>query len=64
MSELTLAVPPRTSLCPHREFSPVLLTHMNQHPYAAASDLVSFGGSDDGEMNDSLSLAASDAEEL
>ncbi len=28
------------------------------------SDLVSFGGSDDGELDDSLSLAASDSEEL
>ncbi len=30
----------------------------------AASDLVSFGGSNDGELEDSLSMAASDAEEL
>ncbi len=47
MSELTLAVPPRTSLSPYREFSPVLFTRPDQHPTAAASDLVSFGGSDD-----------------
>ncbi len=64
MGELTPAVPPCTSLSPHREFSPVLFTHPNQHPSAAARDLVSFGGSDDGEMDDSLSLAASDAEKL
>ncbi len=36
----------------------------DQHPSAAASDLVSIGGSDDGELDDSLSLAASEAEEL
>ncbi len=54
MSELTPAV----------QFSPVLFTRPDQHPSAAANDLVSFGGSDDGEMDDSLSLAASDAEEL
>ncbi len=47
MSELTLVVPPRTSLSPHREFSPVLFTRPDQHPSAAVSDLVSFGGSDD-----------------
>ncbi len=63
MSELTPAVPPHISLSPHREFSPVLFTHPDYHPSAAASDLVSFGGSYDGEMDDSLSLAASDAEE-
>ncbi len=63
MSELTSAVPPRTLLFPHREFSPVLFTHPDQHPSAAESDLLSLGGSNDGEMNYSLSLAASDAEE-
>ncbi len=47
MSELTLAVPPHYSLSPHREFSPVLFTRPDQHPSAAVSDLVSFGGSDD-----------------
>ncbi len=64
MSELMPAVPLRTSLSPHREISPVLFTCPDQHPSAAASDLVSFSGSDDGELDDSLSLAASDAEEL
>ncbi len=57
-------VPTHTSLSPKREFSPILFTHPDQHPSAAASDLVSFGGSDDGEMDNSLSLVASDAEEL
>ncbi len=64
MSELTPAVPPRTALFLHREFSPVLFTRLDQHPSAALSDLDSFGGSDDGEMDDSLSLVASDVEEL
>ncbi len=40
MSELMLAVPPCTSLSPHRELSPVLFTCRDQHPSAAASDLV------------------------
>ncbi len=53
-------------LCPHVPHS---LPTERFHPFsspspAAASDLVSFSGSDDGEMDDSLSLAASDAEEL
>ncbi len=55
--------PAYLTLSPLR-FSPVLFTHPDQDPSAAASDLVSFGGSNDGEMDDSLSLAASDAEEL
>ncbi len=50
MSELTPGVPPHTSLSPKREFSPVLFTRPDQHPSAAASDLFSFGGSDDGEV--------------
>ncbi len=60
MSKLTPAVPPCTLLSPHREFSPVLFTHPDQHPSVAASDLVSLSGSNDSEMDDSLSLAASD----
>ncbi len=55
---------PLTCSAPHREFSPIHFTRPDQHPSAAASDLVSFGGSDDGEMDDSLALASSDAEEL
>ncbi len=50
MSELMLVVPLRTSLSPHREFSPVLFTRSDQHPSAAASNLVLFGGSNDGEI--------------
>ncbi len=60
----TLAVPLRASLSPHREVSPILFAHPDQRPSAAASDLVSFGGSNYGNMDDSLSLAASDAEKL
>ncbi len=30
-SELTLAVPPGASLSPHREFSPILFPHQDQH---------------------------------
>ncbi len=63
-SELTPAQIPRVSLSPHREVSPVLFFQPDQHPSASASDLVSFGGSDDELANDSMSLAASDAEEL
>ncbi len=38
---------PRVPHSPHREFSPILFTCPDQHPSAAASNLVSFGGSDD-----------------
>ncbi len=64
MSEFSPAVNPRSSLSPYREISPVLFTCPDQHPSAAVSDLVSFVGSDDGELDNSLSLAASYAEEL
>ncbi len=60
MSELN----PRTSLSPHKEISPILFTHPDQHPSVAVSNLISFGGSDDSELDDSLSLAASDAKEI
>ncbi len=63
-SELTPAQIPRVSLSPHREVSPVLFFQPDQHPSASASDLVSFRGSDDELADDSMSLAASDAEEL
>ncbi len=63
-SELTSAQIPRASLSPHREVSPVLFSQPDQRPSASASDLVSFGGSDDELADDSMSLAASDAEEL
>ncbi len=59
-SVLTSAQILRASLSPHREVSPVLFSQPDQRPSASTSDLVSFGGSDD----DSMSLAASDAEEL
>ncbi len=44
--------------------SPVLLSQPDQRPSASVSDLVSFGGSDDELADDSMSLVASDAEEL
>ncbi len=61
-SELASAQCPRASLS-QREQSLVLFTQLDQRPSAAASDVISFGVSDN-EMDDSLSLAASDAEEL
>ncbi len=63
-SELTPAKIPRASLSPHREMSPVLFSQPDQRPSASVSDLVSFGGSDDELADDSMSLVASDAEEL
>ncbi len=63
-SELTPAQIPRASLSPHREMSPVLFIQTDQRPSASVSDLVSFGGSDDELADDSMSLVASDAEEL
>ncbi len=60
-SELTSAQCPRASPLPQREHLPVLFT---QHdPSAAANDMILFGVSDN-ELDDSLSLAASDTEEL
>ncbi len=61
-SELASAQCPRASLS-QREHSPVLFTQLDQRPSTAASDVISFGASDN-EMDNSLSLAASDAEEL
>ncbi|KAF4105098.1 hypothetical protein G5714_014429 [Onychostoma macrolepis] len=55
---------PHASLSPHREVSPVLFSQPEKHPSARASNLVSFGGSDEELADDSMSLAASDAEEL
>ncbi len=63
-SELTPAQNPRASLLPHREISPVLFSQPDLRPSASVSDLVSFGGSDDELADDSMSLVASDAEEL
>ncbi len=63
-SEHTPAQIPRASLSPHREMSPVLFSQPDQRPSASMSDLVSFGGSDDELADDSMSLVASDAEEL
>ncbi|KAI2656146.1 hypothetical protein H4Q32_012983 [Labeo rohita] len=63
LDELTSAQPPRASPSPQREGSPVLFARPDLCPSAAASDMVSFGGSED-DLLDSMSLAASDAEEL
>ncbi|KAF4114474.1 hypothetical protein G5714_004697 [Onychostoma macrolepis] len=64
MSELMLAQTPRTSLSPTSEVLPIFFSRPDQRPSAAASDLVSFGGSEDEVLDDSVSLAASDAEDL
>lgn len=63
-SELTPAQPPRASFSPPRGDSPVLFVQPDQCPSAAASDLVLFGGTEEELLEDSMSLAASDAEEL
>ncbi len=63
-SKLTPAQILRASLSPHREISPVLFFQPDQRPSASVSDLVSFGGSDDELADNSMSLVASDAEEL
>ncbi len=55
----------RVSRSRHTErFLPSFFFRPDQHPSGSASDLVSFGGSDDELADDSMSLAASDAEEL
>ncbi len=63
-SKRTSAQTPHVSLSPHREVSPVLFSQPDQRPSASASNLVLFGGSDEELIDDSMSLAASDAEEL
>ncbi len=62
MSELMPAQTPRFSLSPPREVDPVFFSRADQHPSAAASDIVSFGVSDDEILNDTVSLSASDAD--
>ncbi len=63
MSELTVTRTPRNSLSPTREANPVFFSRPDQRPSVAASDLVSFGGGKDEGLDDSVSLAASDAED-
>ncbi|KAK2892581.1 hypothetical protein Q8A67_012569 [Cirrhinus molitorella] len=63
-SKLTSPQSPRASPLSHREASPVLFSCPDQCPSVNASDLVFFGGSEDEDPDDSMSLAASDAEEL
>lgn len=63
-SETMPAEPVSASLSPHGEVSPVHFSLLDQCPSAAVSNLVSFGGSDCDAMDDSMSLEASDAEEL
>ncbi|ROL50723.1 hypothetical protein DPX16_14967 [Anabarilius grahami] len=62
-SELTTAQVPCASLSTQREVSPVCFSRPDQRPSAIASDLVSFRGSDDELLDDSMSLAASDAKD-
>ncbi|ROL48579.1 hypothetical protein DPX16_12195, partial [Anabarilius grahami] len=62
-SELMSAQVLRASLSPHREASPIHFSRPGQRPSAIASDLVSFGGSDEEPLDDSMFLAALDAEE-
>ncbi|ROL46723.1 hypothetical protein DPX16_12616 [Anabarilius grahami] len=62
LCELTPAQPPRTSPSPTREQSPVLFSRPELRPSAEASDLVSFGGSEDEPLDDSMSLVASETE--
>ncbi len=62
-SELTSVQCLRVSQSPQREHSAVLFAQHDQRPSAAASYMILFGASD-GEMDDSLSQAAADAEEL
>ncbi len=60
---LTSVQCPHASPSPQGEHSTVLFTQHDQCPSTAASDMSSFGGSDN-ELDDSLSLVASDAEVL
>ncbi len=62
-SELTPDQCSHASPSPQREHSLVLFTQHDEHPSAAASNMISFSVSDN-ELDDSLSLAASDAKEL
>ncbi len=62
-SELMPVQCPRASPSPQREHLPVLFNQHYQRPSAAVSDKILLGVSDN-ELDDSLSLAASDAEEL
>ncbi len=64
MSLLTPAKTPRTKLTPTREADPVFFPRPDQRPSGAASDMVSFGLSEDEGLDDDVSLAASDAEGL
>ncbi|KTG46241.1 hypothetical protein cypCar_00040413 [Cyprinus carpio] len=64
MSELALAQNPRASPPSSREYFPVLLEHAGQHPSADASDMVSFGPVEKELLDYSMSLIASDAEEM
>ncbi len=61
-SELALAQCPR-ALLSQKEHSPVLFTQLDQRPSVAASDMISFGVSDN-KLDDSFTLPALDSEEL
>ncbi len=62
-SQFTSAHCPRASPSPQREHLPVLFTQHDQRHSEAASDMILFDSSDI-ELDDRLSLAASDVEEL
>lgn len=64
LSELKPAQALCASFFPHREPSPVLFARLDQRPSASASDMVSFGGSKEDPVDNSMSLVASDTEEL
>ncbi len=64
MGELTPDQILRSSLSPSREADPVFYSRADQHPSTAVSDMVSFGGSEDEILDDSMSLSAFDGEEL
>ncbi|MCJ8740105.1 hypothetical protein PDJAM_G00055060 [Pangasius djambal] len=55
---------PRASLSPCRGDSPVFFERPDQCPAADASDVVSFGATEDEPLDDSMSLAASNAEDI
>ncbi len=63
-SELTPAQTLRSSFSPPREADHVFFSRADQPPSAAASNMVSFGGSENEILDDSVSLAASEGEEL
>ncbi|ROL53458.1 hypothetical protein DPX16_3434 [Anabarilius grahami] len=62
MCKFTPAQPPRASPSPTSKQSPILFSRPELHPSPEASDRVSFGGSEEEPLDDSMSLAASETE--